>query len=86
MLLAGLARKIRPHGNLITVQPRIGEVRCVVGHAGVAFFEIEDNNGYPLNVIIRTRFHLVFFFCARLVATPVCLLIRTEVPWVGVKT
>ena len=26
----------------------------------MAFFEIEDSNGNPLNVIIRTRFSLVY--------------------------
>ena len=30
----------------------------------MAFFEIEDSNGNPLNVIIRTRFPLVFVWRA----------------------
>ena len=52
-LPTGRQARLAPHGNLSTVQIRNGEVRCVVGHADMAFFEIDD-------VIIRTRFTLVY--------------------------
>ena len=35
-------------------------MRCVVGHGDIALFEIEDSNGDPINVIIRTRVSLVY--------------------------
>ena len=57
----------------------------MVGHADMAFFEIDDSSGNPLIVIIRTRFPL-FLFGARLVATAACHLIRIGVPVAGVKT